>query len=168
MDATTEFRPSPSFFQPTSEPKGAAAGRNPYPFAFRSIPMLPERVALLYATPPLFHPLHLAVLPPQPRSPGVFAAPKAASRAAEDVLSAAPFAHAHNTNAHNLRGIAAPSRRGGSRPRIPIPSNTLPTTPRGALPRVPTLPTPTPTKKKKHRAARDCPRRGSVAAGRGS
>ena len=34
MDATTEFRPSLSYLQPTSKPTGAAAGRNPNPFAF--------------------------------------------------------------------------------------------------------------------------------------
>ena len=64
----------------------------------RSIPMPPERAALPVATPPSEYPPFsilslLMMLPPQPRR--FFAAPKAASRAAADVLSASPLPWTH-------------------------------------------------------------------------
>ena len=47
MYVTTEFRPSPSFLQPTSKPKGVAAGRNPNSFVFgrsQGVKTYPPRV----------------------------------------------------------------------------------------------------------------------------
>ena len=96
MYVTTEFRPSPSFLQPTSKPKGVAAGRNP-PFVFgrsrcrRSAPRSWTRHHQANNPPFSNLPLLMMLL----RSPGGFAAPKAASRAAADVLSAAPFPRTH-------------------------------------------------------------------------
>ena len=163
MDATTEFRPSPSFLQPTSKPKGVAAGRNPNPFVFgrsrcrRSAPRSWTRHH--QANNPPFSILSLLmILPPRPRrfcrsKSGIAGCSRSAPHPFPGRTHALrhplrrPLAHACNTHAHDPRDAAAPSRRGGTRPRIPVPSTTLiPTTPFGALPRVPAQPTTTPTR----------------------
>ena len=132
MYVTTEFRPSPSFLQPTSKPKGVAAGRNP-PFVFgrsrcrRSAPRSWTRHHQANNPPFSILPL-LMMFPPRPRR----------------------FCRSQS-------GIAGCSRRAQRRtlsPDAPTrsdapcvdPSPTLiPTTPRGALPRAAPCPHPAPT-----------------------
>ena len=165
MYVTTEFRPSPSFLQPTSKPKGVAAGRNPNPFVFgrsrcrRSAPRSWTRHHQANNPPFSILPL-LMMFPPRPRrfcrsQSGIAGcsrraqlrtlSPDAPTRSDTPCADPSPTPATPTPTTHP-RDAAAPSRRGGSRPRIPIPSTTLiPTTPFGALPSVPTQPTLTPT-----------------------
>ena len=116
---------------PSVKPMDATAGSDPHratpaplqPKRLRSIPMLPERAALLDAITPSEYPpfsiLSLLILfPPQPRR---FAAPKAASRAAADVLSAASFSWTHRCAPTTL--WPAPRQRPPRRHPPPPPPN---------------------------------------------
>jgi len=129
MDATTGSDPH----QGPSKPKGVAAGRNPNQFVFgrsrcrRSAPRSWTQ----------HHQVNTSLLHPSPHddSPsaasGGFAAPKAASRAAADVLSAASFPRTHQSapappSPTPFHGAATASRRGGIQPRVPTPCPLFP------------------------------------------
>ena len=131
MYVTTEFRPSPSFLQPTSKPKGVAAGRNPNPFVFgrsrcrRSAPRSWTRHN--QANNPPFSNLPLLMMfPPQPRrfcrsQSGIAScsrraqlrtlSPDAPTRS--DTPCADPSLTPIPTTPRYPRGAAATSRRGG-------------------------------------------------------
>jgi len=131
MDATTEFRPSPSFLQPTSKPKGVAAGRNPNPFVFgrsrcrRSAPRSWTRHH--QANNPPFSILSLLmILPPRPRrfcrsQSGIAGCSRSAPHPFPGRTHALrhplrrPLAHACNTHARDPRGAATYAAAASSR-----------------------------------------------------
>jgi len=73
INATTLLRPSASFLQPTSKPKGVAAGRNPNPFVFgqsrccRSAPRSWTRYHQANPPPHLQPPLLILLVLPLPK-----------------------------------------------------------------------------------------------------
>ena len=148
MYVTTELRPSPSFLQPTSKPKGVAAGRNPNPFVFgrsrcrRSAPRSWTRHHQANNPPFSILPL-LMMLPPRPRGfcrsqSGIAGCSRRAqlrtlsqdapTRSDTPCADPSPTPVTPTPTTHP-RDAAAPSRRGGSRPRVPTQPTPTPTAP---------------------------------------
>ena len=148
MYVTTEFRPSPSFLQPTSKPKGVAAGRNPNPFVFgrsrcrRSAPRSWTRHHQAN-NPPISNLPLLMMFPPQPRrfcrsQSGIAGCSSAATFPRTHPRAPTPPASTPRPRS-SRRHRAAPCP---VLPRVPTKPTPTPTTPRGALPRAAPCPHP--------------------------